>query len=90
MKTTRGPLAVAASHKLPLWIKPQPTVFDGVYYEIGYYKDGFVAIASYSRQRDARRALRNIDYVQEGNRWVSRETVQERTETSHAPEATHI
>lgn len=91
MSKNRGPLARYAAVHAWLFIKPQPDCFDGTHFAIGYYKNPnvngsipeFTALVGYSRERDAKRALRNIGYVQEGNRWVHASTVlvkQEETE----------
>ena len=37
MKARNGSLRKAATDRLPLYIKPQPTVFDGTYYSIGFH-----------------------------------------------------
>lgn len=86
MKRFRGALAhYALDHKW-LFIKPQPDVFDGTHYAIGYYEvrnlpePTFIRLEGYSRERDAKRALRNIGYVQEGNRWVHASTLLVRQE----------
>ena len=77
MKARNGSLRKAANDRLPLYIKPQPTVFDGTYYSIGFHgAQGWVELRSYSRARDARRALHTIGYTQEGNKWVAAETVE--------------
>jgi len=74
--TKRGPLARFVDSHEPLYIKPLPDCFDGVFFAVGYYipapvEPAFIRVQNYSRQRDARRALRAIGYKQEGIRWVS-------------------
>lgn len=77
MKARNGTLRGAAHDRLPLYIKRQPTVFDDVFYSVGFHgAQGWISLRSYSRERDARRALRSIGYTQEGNRWVAAETVE--------------
>ena len=83
----KGPLARYQFTHEWLFIKPHGDVFDGTHYAIGYYKQAFLAkpvefvkLVGYSRERDAKRALRNIGYVQEGNRWVHFSTVTVRQE----------
>jgi hypothetical protein len=89
-KTHRGPLAgYAVPLSAPLYIKPRPTVFEGTYYAVGLYHTGipgvnFLELQKYSRERDARRALRNIGYIQEGNRWVHSSVIENRKEAAHA------
>ncbi len=87
MKARRGTLRAIADDRLPLQIKRQPTVFDGVFYEVGFMTlggDKWFGLKQFSRERDARRALRAIGYVQEGNRWVASESIAARTEVEHA------
>jgi hypothetical protein len=81
MGTKRGPLAVWDKSQ-PLFIKPQPDVFDGTHFAIGYYthcvnghEAAFIVLQGYARERDARRAMRNYGFVQEGARWVHESTL---------------
>lgn len=84
----KRPLARYALVHSWLFIKPQADVFDGTHYAIGIYSrvnsptepPTFQKLVGYSRERDARRALRNIGYVQEGNRWVHASTILVREE----------
>lgn len=78
MKARKGTLRGEANDRLPLHIKRLPTVFDDVFYSVGFHLHSgeWVSLRSYSRERDARRALRSIGYTQEGNRWVAAETVE--------------
>jgi len=84
MGTKRGPLA-AYDRTQPLFIKPQPDVFDGTHFAIGYYTQcvngheaAFVVLQGYARERDARRAMRNYGYVREGARWVHQSEITKR------------
>lgn len=87
--TTRGPLARMAEQRTALYIKPLPDVFDGKFFAIGYYVRGiegvtertFVNVRDYTRERDAKRALRNLGYVQEGKRWIHKEIAEQRAGT---------
>lgn len=89
MSKFKGALApFAFSTNRHLFIKPRPDCFDGKFYAVGYYArdavptnpPNFIELVQYSRERDAKRALRNIGYVQEGNRWVHASSILVRQE----------